>query len=174
MKKILLMMIILIFVASFANIYAAGFPDVKKDPYLEEAIGVLSSYKVIQGYPDNSFKPDRIITRAEMAKVVTVAAGFHEYSKNMTSVYEDMHGHWAESYVELADVLGIVKGISPSTYGPDNLIKFEEAYTMILRLLGYTDESLIGNWPSNYHEKALELNLFENINENVEFASRRD
>jgi hypothetical protein len=174
MKKILLMMIILIFVASFANIYAAGFPDVKKDSYLEEAIGVLSSYKVIQGYPDNSFKPDRIVTRAEMAKVVTVAAGFHEYSKNMTSVYEDMHGHWAESYVELADVLGIVKGISPSTYGPDNLIKFEEAYTMILRLLGYTDESLIGNWPSNYHEKALELNLFENINANVEFASRRD
>jgi len=174
MKKILLMMIILIFVASFANIYAAGFPDVKKDSYLEEAIGVLSSYKVIQGYPDNSFKPDRIVTRAEMAKVVTVAAGLHEYSKNMTSVYEDMHGHWAESYVELADVLGIVKGISPSTYGPDNLIKFEEAYTMILRLLGYTDESLIGNWPSNYHEKALELNLFENINANVEFASRRD
>ena len=174
MKKILLMMIILIFVASFANIYAAGFPDVKKDSYLEEAIGVLSSYKVIQGYPDNSFKPDRIVTRAEMAKVVTVAAGFHEYSKNMTSVYEDMHGHWAESYVELADVLGIVKGISPSAYGPDNLIKFEEAYTMILRLLGYTDESLIGNWPSNYHEKALELNLFENINANVEFASRRD
>ena len=174
MKKILLMMIILIFVASFANIYAAGFPDVKKDSYLEEAIGVLSSYKVIQGYPDNSFKPDRIVTRAEMAKVVTVAAGFHEYSKNMTSVYEDMHGHWAESYVELADVLGIVKGISPSAYGPDNLIKFEEAYTMILRLLGYTDESLVGSWPSNYHEKALELNLFENINVNVEFASRRD
>lgn len=174
MKKVLLMMIILIFVASFANIYAADFTDIKKDPYLEEAIGVLSGYEIIQGYPDNSFKPDRIVTRAEMAKVVTVAAGYYEYSKNMTSVYEDMHGHWAESYVELADVLGIVKGISPTTYGPDNLIKFEEAYTMILRLLGYTDESLVGNWPSNYHDKALELNLFENIDANVEFASRRD
>jgi len=174
MKKTLLIIIILIFVASFANVYAAGFLDVKKDPFLEEAIGVLSGYEVIQGYPDSSFKPDRIVTRAEMAKVVTVAAGFHEYSKNMTSVYEDMHGHWAESYVELADVLGIVKGISPSAYYPDNLIKFEEAYTMILRLLGYTDESLIGSWPSNYHEKAIELNLFENINSNVEFASRRD
>ena len=174
MKKTLLIIIILIFVASFANVYAAGFLDVKKDPFLEEAIGVLSGYEVIQGYPDSSFKPDRIVTRAEMAKVVTVAAGFHEYSKNMTSVYEDMHGHWAESYVELADVLGIVKGISPSAYYPDNLIKFEEAYTMILRLLGYADESLIGSWPSNYHEKAIELNLFENINSNVEFASRRD
>ena len=174
MKKILLMMIILIFVASFSNIYAADFTDIRKDPYLEEAIGVLSGYGVIQGYPDNSFKPDRIVTRAEMAKVVTVAAGFYEYSKNMTSVYEDMHGHWAENYVELADVLGIVKGISPTAYGPDNQIKFEEAYTMILRLLGYTDESLIGNWPSNYYDKALELNLFENIDANVEFATRRD
>ncbi len=174
MKKVLLIMTILIFVASFANIYAADFTDVKKDPYLEEAIGVLSSYEVIQGYPDNTFRPDRIVTRAEMAKVVTVAAGYYEYSKNMTSVYEDMHGHWAESYVELADVLGIVKGISPSTYGPDNQIKFEEAYTMILRLLGYTDESLIGTWPSNYHSKALELNLFENIDASVSYASRRD
>ena len=174
MKKTLLVIIILIFVASFINIYAAVFPDIKKDPYLEEAIGVLSSYKVVQGYPDNSFKPDRTVTRAEMAKVVTVAAGFNEYSKNMTSSYEDMHGHWAESYVELADVLGIVKGISPSVYGPDNLIKFEEAYTMILRLLGYTDESLMGSWPSNYREKAIELNLFENIDSNTEFASRRD
>ena len=174
MKKVLLMIIILIFVASFANIYAADFTDINKDPYLEEAIGVLSGYGIIQGYPDNTFMPDKIVTRAEMAKVVTVAAGFNEYSKNMTSVYEDMHEHWAESYVELADVLGIVKGISPTAYGPDNQIKFTEAYTMILRLLGYTDESLAGGWPSNYHEKALELNLFKNINSNVEFASRRD
>ncbi|HPX00037.1 MAG TPA: S-layer homology domain-containing protein [Sedimentibacter sp.] len=174
MKKTLLLMIILIFAASFTNLYAVDFPDVKRDFYLEEAIDVLSGYEVISGYPDKTFKPDRIVTRAEMAKMVTVAAGLHEYSKNMTSVYEDMQGHWAESYVELADVLGIVKGITPSIYGPDNLIKFEEAYTMILRLLGYTDESLIGNWPSNYHEKAVELNLFENINANVEFASRRD
>ena len=174
MKKILFMIIILILLASFANIYASDFPDIKRDYYLEEAIGVLASYEVIQGYPDNSLKPDRIVSRAEMAKIVTVAAGFNEYSKNMTTVYEDMHGHWAENYVELANALGIVKGISPSAYGPDNLIKFEEAYTMILRLLGYTDESLIGNWPSNYYEKALELNLFENINANAEFASRRD
>ncbi len=99
MKKILLIIIILIFIASFANIYAFEFNDIKKDPYLEVAVGVLSGYEIIQGYPDNSFRPERIVTRAEMAKVVTVAAGFNEFSKNMTSVYEDMHGHWAESSV---------------------------------------------------------------------------
>ncbi len=174
MKKILSIIIILILIASFANVYASDFTDIKKDPYLEKVINLLSSYEIIQGYPDNTFKPDRNVTRAEMAKVVTVVAGFNEYSKNMTSVYEDMEGHWAEPYVELANVLGIVKGLNPTTYGPDNLIRFEEAYTMIIRLLGYSDESLGGNWPSNYYDKAVELNLFENLNSNAEYASRRD
>ncbi|HHZ02484.1 MAG TPA: S-layer homology domain-containing protein [Tissierellia bacterium] len=173
MKKVLFI-IVLILLISFGNTYATEFSDINKDPQLQEAVGVLSSYGIINGYPDNSFKPDKVITRAEMAKVVVVAAGYYDYSKNMVSLYEDMKGHWAENYVELANVLGIVKGISPTLFGPDNLIRFEEAYTMIIRLLGYTDESLIGNWPSNYHEKAVELNLFENIDSSVEFASRRD
>jgi len=173
MKKILLIILILVLAAS-VNSYAASFPDIKNDSYLEESAGLLSSYSIIQGYPDGAFKPEKSVTRAEMAKIITVTAGYYEYSKNMTSVYEDMHGHWAESYVELANVLNIVNGISPTLYGPDNLIKFEEAYTMIIRLLGYSDESLAGQWPTNYFEKAKELNLFQNVDTSGEFASRED
>lgn len=175
MKKLILMiMIIMITLASFTNVYAHNFPDIIKDTNLDDAVGLLSNYGIVQGYPDGTFKPDKQVTRAEMAKIVTVAAGYFEYSKNMTSVYEDMSGHWAESFVELADVLNIVNGISPTKYGPDNIIKFEEAYTMIIRLLGYSDESLGGHWPENYYEKALELNLFQNVDTNKEFATRRD
>lgn len=173
MKKILLIiMILIITLASFTYVYAQNFPDINKD--VSEAVGLLSGYGIIQGYPDGTFKPEKQVTRAEMAKIVTVAAGLYEYSKNMTSVYDDMHGHWAESYVELANAFNIVKGISPTQYGPDNMIKFEEAYTMIIRLLGYSDESLTGYWPSNYYEKAMELNLFRNVDTNSEFATRRD
>lgn len=176
MKKIYIAILILIMTLSafITDAYALNYPDINKDLSLEQAVGLLSSYGVINGYPDGTFMPEKNVTRAEMAKIVTIAAGFSEYSKNMTSVYKDMNGHWAESYVELANVLNIVKGISPSMYGPDNTIKFEEAYTMIIRLLGYRDESLIGTWPSNYYAKALELNLFKNINKIGEFASRRD
>lgn len=173
MKKILL--IVLVMVLAFgAAAYASGFPDINKDDSLEEAVGLLQSYGIVQGYPDGTFKPDKSVTRAEMAKIMTVAAGYYEYSKNMTSVYEDMRGHWAESYVELANVLNIVKGISPTTYGPDNVIKFDEAYTMIVRLLGYSDEALQGSWPTNYLEKSRELNLFENVDTSKIYASRRD
>lgn len=173
MKKILLIALVMV-LAFGAVAYASGFPDINKDDSLEEAVGLLQSYGIVQGYPDGTFKPDKSVTRAEMAKIMTVAAGYYEYSKNMTSVYDDMHGHWAESYVELANVLNIVKGISPTTYGPDNVIKFDEAYTMIVRLLGYSDEALQGSWPTNYLEKARELNLFENVDTSKVYASRRD
>ena len=174
MRKTLFIIILILTLSMLNTAYAKSFPDVNKDSSLQEAAGLLSGYKIMEGYPDGSFKPDKYVTRAEMAKIVTVAAGWFEYSKNMTSVYEDMNGHWAESYVELANVMNIVKGISPNLYGPDNLIKFEEAYTMVIRLLGYTDESLGGYWPQNYYQKALELNLFQNIDTTKEFASRRD
>ncbi len=174
MRKTLFIIILILTLSLLNTAYAKSFPDVNKDSSLQEAAGLLSGYKIMEGYPDGSFKPDKYVTRAEMAKIVTVAAGWFEYSKNMTSVYEDMNGHWAESYVELANVMNIVKGISPNLYGPDNLIKFEEAYTMVIRLLGYTDESLGGYWPQNYYQKALELNLFQNIDTTKEFASRRD
>jgi S-layer family protein len=174
MKK-LLAIIILIYVFSFNTTYA--YPHIYSDiggDSSEQAVSLLSSYGIINGYPDNTFKPDKPVTRAEMAKIVTIAAGYYEYSKNMTSIYVDMEGHWAESYVELANVLNIVKGTSNNTYVPDNFIRFEEATTMIVRLLGYTDESLGGSWPSNYYEKAEELNLFKNINNRTGYASRRD
>jgi len=70
--------------------------------------------------------------------------------------------------------LNIVKGTSSNTYGPDNFIKFEEATTMILRLLGYTDESLSGEWPDDYHVKAGELNLFQNLDSTSKYATRKD
>ncbi len=153
--------------------YPNTYSDIGGDPS-EQAVSLLSSYGIISGYPDNTFKPNKPVTRAEMAKIVTIAAGFYQYSKNMTSIYDDMEGHWAESFVELANVLNLVKGTSNNTYDPDNYIRFEEATTMIVRLLGYTDESLGGSWPSNYYEKAEELNLFNNISNRTGYASRSD
>jgi len=175
MKKLFLILTIMIFMFSMNLAYGAEtFSDIQNDAS-KEAVSVLSSYHIIDGYPDNTFKPDMPVTRAEMAKIITIAAGYYEYSKNMTSVYDDMHGHWAESYVELANVLNIVSGITNNKYGPDNYIKFNEATTMIVRLLGYNDLSLGGFWPENYYEKAKQLNLFQNLTkQNHDLATRRD
>ncbi|MBR1737207.1 MAG: S-layer homology domain-containing protein, partial [Firmicutes bacterium] len=38
--------------------------------YAKEAVGTLSSKGIINGYPDNSFKPKNTITRAETASIL--------------------------------------------------------------------------------------------------------
>ena len=173
-KKLLTSIVIMILLVSFTNVNAQDYPDINRDPYLKDAAGLLSNYDIVQGYPDGTFKPEKAVTRAEMAKIATVSAGWPEYKKNTICTYEDIEGHWAENYIELADALNIVKGISPIIYDPDSLISYNEAYTMILRLLGYNDESLEGIWPHNYYAKAKELNLLKNVETKSEFASRRD
>ena len=67
MKKLLLMiMIIMITLASFTNVYAHNFPDIIKDTNLDDAVGLLSNYSIVQGYPDGTYKPDKQVTRAEI------------------------------------------------------------------------------------------------------------
>ena len=43
--------------------------------YAKEAVGTLSSNGIINGYPDNSFKPKNTITRAETASILYNIAG---------------------------------------------------------------------------------------------------
>ena len=48
---------------------AMHFPDVNENGWSGEAIAVLSKGKVINGYPDGTFRPENYITRAEAVKL---------------------------------------------------------------------------------------------------------
>jgi hypothetical protein len=49
----------------------------------------LSAKKLIEGYPDGKFRPDRVVTRAEFAKMMTLAAGL-KAEKVEHSPYSDV------------------------------------------------------------------------------------
>ena len=48
------------------------FNDVTQaaNPWSYEAIAVLSGHGIITGYPDNSFRPDKQLSRAEMSAII--------------------------------------------------------------------------------------------------------
>ena len=50
---------------------AANYSDVPETHDRYEAIDMLSSLDIITGYPDGSFQPDKEVTRAEMAALIT-------------------------------------------------------------------------------------------------------
>ena len=96
MKK--LTSIFMAFLMVFSSVYAvAGFDDIDSATYAwaGEAIERLTDSKVINGYEDGTFRPENNVTRAEFAKMVSVA--FDLATKDGT--YNDIENHWAKDYI---------------------------------------------------------------------------
>jgi hypothetical protein len=166
-------MIALILALSAGSAYAVEFSDIRDTKY-EEAVEFLSAYKIINGYPDGTFRPDQPITRGEVSKIATYMLGYGDFAKNMESNYTDMDGHWATPYVDIANAFEIVQGYLNGTFGPDNNITYSEAVTMVVRTLGYTDASLPGSWPYDYFVKAGDLGIADDIPISAGDATRGD
>lgn len=176
MRKVLSFVLVLALVlGSFSMAFAATPTDVVGTPS-EEAVTVLSGLGVVTGYPDGSFKPANIVTRAEMAKLVVVALGLGEYATSTTTAFPDMAGAtWAQGYVAYATGLGIIKGYPDGTFKPSQTVSYPEAATMIVRALGYTDASLLpATWPANYMVKAKALGILDDIGSTIGGANRGD
>lgn len=127
----------------------------------------LSGLGVINGYEDGSFQPEKVVTRAEMAKLLVVALGLEAGASLLegTSSFDDVPTtHWATGYIAVAVQYGLIKGDGDGNFRPDDTVNYAEVATMALRALGYdrvVDKN--GQWPTNYLNKANELKIFDDI-----------
>src|SRR6056297_254777 len=165
MKKILSLVLVLSLVlGTFSFAFAEGhLPEDVVGEDSEEAVATLMALGVVNGYPDGTFKPDKTLTRAEMAKLLVEALGYGDLAEGTTTSFADAQGHWAQSYVGFAAAMDIVNGYPDGTFRPDQTMTMNEAVTMVVRALGYTDDVLKGSWPTNYKVKALDLGLTEDV-----------
>lgn len=111
------------------------FPDVKSTHWAAQFIqSSTQELKIFSGYPDGSFKPDKAITRAELA---TLVAKFLELPniKPLTNNFPDTSTHWANNFIEEARRLRIINGYPDGTFKPDNNISRAEAVTMVNNML---------------------------------------
>lgn len=118
-----------------------------------EAIDRWSEEKVVNGYPDGSFRPDDNITRAEMATILSNLLLLNDKAEN--SFTDVPNGLWYEVAMLKCVAAGIIKGDGIGLK-PDDLITREEAIVMIARALKvgeatngaekYSDKSDISDW----------------------------
>ena len=144
---------------------AAAYSDTEGTA-CEGAVNVLTALKVVDGFTDGTYKPEQTVTRAQMAKLIVTALGVADYATAKTSKYTDMGAAtWAIPYVEYASNLNIVNGVGNNKFNPNGLVTYEQAATMIVRALGYTDQckEMNGTWPAIYIQKAMALNIFEDV-----------
>lgn len=112
---------------STSNVY----PDVKAGQWYNNAISTMTKAGIVDGYPDGTFRPDAPITRAEMAKIISLFAKLDKSE----SRFSDIAGHWAEAYIKLAAGNGWIEGYPDGTFGPQRNITRAETATMINRVL---------------------------------------
>ena len=110
MKKVLSFVLVLAMIlGSVSMVFAKEFSDVKAGDNYEEAISTLSDLGVIDGYTDGSFKPDAIVTRGQMAKLLISALGLKTSAAGTTTSFPDVPSTSVYSgYIKYATELGIV------------------------------------------------------------------
>ena len=173
MKKIVSLllavsMVLSMFVSAFA---ATTYPDlVKENAKYAAAVDALTELGVVNGFPDEEFKPGKELTRAEVAKMLVICLGLGDQVEALATrtVFTDVPAsHWAAGYINAAAQSKIIVGYPDGRFQPEKNVSYAEAFTMALRALGYGNVvEAEGTWPTAYMLKAVELELTDDM-ENV-------
>ncbi|WP_130862876.1 S-layer homology domain-containing protein [Bacilliculturomica massiliensis] len=138
----------------------------------EDAVRVLTSLDVVSGYEDGTYKPEQTVTRAEMASLIIKALGLKQ--TDAVPKFADSKTHWAKGYIAYANTLGIISGRSETVFDPDATVTYDEATTMLIKALGYTDEALNGTYPASFVSRAKVLGILDGIQTGTAGANRGD
>lgn len=129
---------------------------------VDEAAQVLAALDIMTGDENGDLHLDQPVTRAEFTKL-TVAASAYADSVGPTasiSPYPDVpRTNWAAPYIQVAQEKGMVRGYLDGTFRPNNQIQLVEGVSMVLSLLGYTNEDFSGAWGSGQMAKYQALGL---------------
>lgn len=143
-----------------------------------ELIAFSTGMGIMNGYPDGTFGLDNNVSRGEFAKMAVSASKYKNSTagKITVSPFSDVpYYHWAAPYVRVASVNGFVAGYLDATFKPDNNVLCEEAVTVALKMLGYTNEDFGTSWPYGQMNLAAELDLTDGVDAMIgEYMTRRD
>ena len=106
------------------------FSDVKNHAN-QTAIEALASRGIINGMGQGTFMPNKTMTRAEFAAIVTRALGL---AAKDTKVFSDVpSSKWYAGYIGTANSSGIVIGVGNGKLNPEGTITRQEAAAMVAR-----------------------------------------
>lgn len=112
-----------------ANAGATGFTD-SEDAWYTDYVAYMKDKNIISGFPDGSFQPNRMITRAEFATMVAKLSG----RVHNPLPFIDTEGHWAQRYLEQVHGAALVSGDPNGEFRPNDNIKRVEASSIMNRV----------------------------------------
>jgi len=126
------------------------FKDVKSNHWAGKFIADASSYGVVEGYPDKTFKPNGNITRAEGLAMIARFAGITKESYSF-DYFTDIGGsYWAASIISGAYKTDMINFLKGKPFEPKKKLTRAEAVMMLYGTpfaKGILDGDLL-NWES--------------------------
>lgn len=124
----------------FSNAYAVEFIDVPHGFWAYKEIDALTDAKVINGYPDNTFLPQNLVTRAEYCAMVIKILGQENIPVEKMYSFNDIdNSHWSWNYVVRAVNLDILKPSDDGNFYPNDYITRSEIITFLVNILKTED-----------------------------------
>jgi len=136
---------------------AAAYSDISKH-WAKADIEFVSGQGIIAGYSDNTFQPDRNVTRAEYIAMINRT---FKFTASLPTTFSDVKSSdWFAADIGKARAAGYISGYSDGTVRPQKSITRQEAAYMISKVLGlstasvdtvskYKDKKNIGTWSLN-------------------------
>lgn len=160
--------------ASFAaNVVLTDVPDTAD---YATAVNTLVALKVINGYDDNTFKPDNLITRAEASKIIVAAlneTASAEAMKGATKFSDIEAKHeWATGYINKGVSMGYINGMENNQFQPDGNVTYAQIIKMMLCAMGYEDYAVSladqygytgANWYLPYTQLAADAGVTDGV-----------
>ena len=156
---------------------AASYSDVTSE-HNQEAIDVLQAVGVMTGDDQGDFNPDQLVTRGEMAVIMTnlLDLGIGTYA-GAALPFTDVP-EWAHAYVAAIYANGITGGTSATTYGTDEPVTAVQAGLMMMKALGYFqyqgDFDNNGGWVLATIRQAARIDLYDGLDVETEQALTRN
>mgnify|MGYP000866123249 CR=1 FL=1 len=167
LKKVISSVAALTMVASSVAAFAVDFPDVESTASYAQAVQELSALDVISGYDDGTFGPDKLVTRAEITKMIVDALAERssaEASTESTKFADVSADHWAKGYINQGVANGFIAGMSDTEFDPDANVTYVQAQKMLVSAIGYeTFAQGQGGWPTGYKTYAASLDITKGI-----------
>ena len=116
------------------------FADVGSGHSNFKAINYLKQYDIVEGYPDGTFQPDRLVTRAELLKFLFEAQKIYPSPAVYRACFKDIKDQWYAPYICYAKAKNLLEVSPRGKFGPAENVKVAEALKIIFLAYNTTSE----------------------------------
>lgn len=118
----------------------AGFADVAANDWYATAVNWAASVGVVNGYEDDTFRPNDAITREQMAAILYNYADYKGYDVSARADLSDYAdaasiSSWAEDVLAWANAEGLINGMTATTIDPQGATTRAQTAAMFERFL---------------------------------------